>query len=237
MRSPFPGMDPYLEQSTFWSSFHSRLIVALADALAPVLRPRYYVEVETRTYMDTANGELLVGIPDVTVLTQRDRDASPKPQLSTDSVDVAVQLRPQTVTLPMPMEVKQRYLEVREVGSDAVITAIEVLSPKNKRRGKGREVYEAKRQAVLGSASHLVEIDLLRGNVPLPMYGDVQLADYSILVSVASRRPQAELYAFTMKEPLPNFTLPLKAPDEVIWVRLQEIVQGVYSLCELRSAD
>jgi hypothetical protein len=36
-------MDPYLEQPTFWSSFHSRLIVALADAIAPQLRPRYYV--------------------------------------------------------------------------------------------------------------------------------------------------------------------------------------------------
>ncbi|WP_071818210.1 DUF4058 family protein [Crocosphaera subtropica] len=26
--SPFPGMNPYLEASTFWSAFHSRLIVA-----------------------------------------------------------------------------------------------------------------------------------------------------------------------------------------------------------------
>ena len=69
MPSPFPGMDPYLEQPTFWSSFHSRLIVALADALAPQLRPRYYVEVETRTYTDTPDGgELLVGIPDAVVL-------------------------------------------------------------------------------------------------------------------------------------------------------------------------
>jgi hypothetical protein len=37
MPSPFPGMDPYLEQPTFWSAFHSRLIVAIADALAPQL--------------------------------------------------------------------------------------------------------------------------------------------------------------------------------------------------------
>ncbi|PSN17406.1 hypothetical protein C7271_17910, partial [filamentous cyanobacterium CCP5] len=42
MPSPFPGMDPYLEQAAYWSSFHSRLIVALADDLAPRLRPRYY---------------------------------------------------------------------------------------------------------------------------------------------------------------------------------------------------
>ncbi len=42
MPSPFPGMDPYLEQPAFWSSFYSRLIVAIADVLAPQLRPHYY---------------------------------------------------------------------------------------------------------------------------------------------------------------------------------------------------
>ncbi|MEM1240663.1 MAG: DUF4058 family protein, partial [Cyanobacteria bacterium P01_H01_bin.26] len=63
MPSPFPGMDPYLEQPTFWASFHSRLIVAIADTLSPQLRPHYFVEVETRTYDDTPDGELLVGIP------------------------------------------------------------------------------------------------------------------------------------------------------------------------------
>ncbi|PSR14682.1 hypothetical protein C8255_23845 [filamentous cyanobacterium CCP3] len=56
MPSPFPGIDPYLEQATFWSSFHSRLIVALADALAPQQRPRYCVEVETCTYTDRPDG-------------------------------------------------------------------------------------------------------------------------------------------------------------------------------------
>jgi hypothetical protein len=42
-------MDPYLEQAVFWSEFHSRLIVGLADALAPSLLPRSYVGVETRS--------------------------------------------------------------------------------------------------------------------------------------------------------------------------------------------
>ncbi|MBW4622919.1 MAG: DUF4058 family protein [Cyanosarcina radialis HA8281-LM2] len=37
MPSPFPGMDPYLEQSIFWSSFHFRLIGAIAAAIEPQL--------------------------------------------------------------------------------------------------------------------------------------------------------------------------------------------------------
>jgi len=218
-------MDPYLEQPAFWSSFHSRLIVALADALAPQLRPRYYVEVETRTYTDTPDGsEVLVGIPDAVVLS---RQAIPSP-LAKSPGALTVQPMPQSVTLPIPTEVKERYLEIREVGSNAVITVIEVLSPKNKRPGKGRTVYQEKRQTILGSASHLVEIDLLRGDSPLPMAGQINLAHYRILVSQAETRPQAELYAVTVREPLPCFPLPLQATDNSVLVDLSTIVRGVY---------
>jgi hypothetical protein len=45
-------MNPYLEQPALWSSFHSRFIVALADAIEQTLSDEYYVEVETRTYLD-----------------------------------------------------------------------------------------------------------------------------------------------------------------------------------------
>jgi hypothetical protein len=229
MPSPFPGMDPYLEQPTFWSSFHSRLIVALADALAPQLRPRYYVEVETRTYTDTPDGgELLVGIPDAVVLAGRPTPAASEPRGVTRGGTIAVQPPPQQVTLPVPTEIKERYLEVREIGSDAVITVVEVLSPKNKRLGQGRTLYENKRQQILGSGSHLVEIDLLRGDAPLPMQGVVQLAHYHILVSRSEQRPQADLYTVTVRDRLPSFPLPLKGADEVVLVDLSAIVQGVY---------
>lgn len=220
-------MDPYLEQPTFWPSFHSRLIVALADTLAPQLRPRYYVEVETRTYLDTPEeGELWVGIPDAVVLAatptvDRAANASGSP--------VALQPMPQRVTLPMPTELKERYLEVREVGTDAVITVLEVLSPNNKRPGKGRTLYENKRQLILGSASHLVEVDLLRGGESLPMQGAIIApTHYHILVSRAETRPQADLYAVTVQDPLPRFPIPLKDADEAEVVDLSAIVQGVY---------
>ncbi|MEL7313805.1 MAG: DUF4058 family protein, partial [Cyanobacteria bacterium J06559_3] len=41
MPSPFPGMDPYLEHPALWSEFHDRLILAIAIAIAPQLRPKY----------------------------------------------------------------------------------------------------------------------------------------------------------------------------------------------------
>jgi Protein of unknown function (DUF4058) len=155
MPSPFPGMNPYLEFPALWHEFHNRLIVAISDALTPYLQSKYYVAVETRTYMDDDNPELLVGIPDAIVLT-----ASKAPVVPPTTT--ATQARPKQIRLPMPVEVKESYLEVREVGTHQVITVIEVLSPKNKRKGEGRIAYEKKRQRVLGSFSHLVEIDLLR---------------------------------------------------------------------------
>ncbi len=89
----------------------------------------------------------------------------------------------------MPVEVTERYMSVREAGTDAVITVIEVLSPKNKRKGKGRLSYEEKRQQILGSMSHLVEIDLLRRDEPMAMKGFDSIGDYRIVVSQYERCP------------------------------------------------
>jgi hypothetical protein len=234
--SPFPGMDPYLEQARFWSSFHSRLIVAIADTLAPYLVPQYYIDVETRAYLDNSGTELLVGISDAIVFsseraTQNNQNLNNQNlnnQNNQESSSVALEIRPKQVTIPMPIEIKERYLEIREVGTDAVITVIEVLSPKNKRKGIVRQVYEQKRQAILGSLSNLIEIDLLRADKPMTIIGGDSTKEYRILVSHSYKRPLADLYEFALQDSIPFFPLPLKMNDEEPIVNLQEIVYGVY---------
>ena len=169
--SPFPGMDPYLEYPAFWSSFQTRLIVAIAEAIEPQLSPQYYVEVESRTYQsEEGEEELLIGIPDAIVFSAQVEPPSTE-SLTLETASVATQLRPEKVTLPMPLEIKERYLEVREMGTDDVITVIELLSPKNKWSGEGRTAYEKRRRLILGSETHLVELDLLRGAKPMAMRG------------------------------------------------------------------
>jgi Protein of unknown function (DUF4058) len=221
MAYPFPGMNPYLEQPAFWSSLHSRLIVAIADTVAPQILPNYYIEVETRTYSEDPSNELLIGIPDAVILTQ------PSMARSLPTTATAVQTRPQQVQLPIGLEVKDRYLEVRETETNAVVTVIELLSPKNKRAGKGRSAYEAKRDRILESMAHLVEIDLLRIADPMPLQNDLSW-DYRILVSRSEARPNADLYGFTLRERIPDFPLPLKQPEEFVSIDLQSILQGVY---------
>lgn len=226
MPSPFPGMNPYLEQPAFWSEFHSRLIVAIANTIAPRLRPNYYVSVETRTYLDEPNGELLVGIPDAVVRLGQNSNPA---ELTTSgaATAIAVPANPRKIQLSVPVEVTERYLQVREVRSNIVITVIEILSPKHKRGGEGRESYLAKRQVILGSQSHLVEIDLLRAYQPMPSTHS-ELADYRILVSSSEQRPIADLYEFSLQMPIPNFPLPLKPGDTTLIVNLQALVDEVY---------
>lgn len=224
MPYPFPGMNPYLEQPAFWSSVHSRLIVALADAVAPQILPHYYIEVETRTYSEDT--ELLIGIPDAVVLSKTVID---RPSQSfSSSPAIALQNRPQSVQIPIGLEVKERYLEIRDTVTNSVITVIELLSPVNKRPGKGRLAYEDKRQRILESNAHLVEIDLLRAFVPMPLLQDNIPWDYRILVSRSEQRPQADLYGFTLLEPIPCFPLPLKYLEENIEINLQKILQSLY---------
>ncbi|BAZ12521.1 hypothetical protein NIES4071_43520 [Calothrix sp. NIES-4071] len=227
MPSPFPGMDPYLEQAVFWSSFHSRLIVAIADAIEPQLSSQYYVEVETRTYQsDDSDNSLMIGIPDAVVFANKS-DATSSQQLTDDS-SVATQSRPELVTLPMPVSVNERYLEVREMVTDEVITVIELLSPKNKRAGDGRIAYEKKRRAILGSATNLIELDLLRAGKPMNIRGMQSTTAYRILISRGHQRPAAELYRVSLQQQLPTLRVPLKLNQKEPLVNLQEVFNGVY---------
>ncbi len=52
MKTPFPGMDPYLEHPVLWEGVHARFIVALANQLQPRLDPRYVASVEERVFIE-----------------------------------------------------------------------------------------------------------------------------------------------------------------------------------------
>jgi hypothetical protein len=50
MPSPFPGMNPYLENPQFWPEVHHRLITAIANAIESNLHQNYRVAIEKRVY-------------------------------------------------------------------------------------------------------------------------------------------------------------------------------------------
>ena len=212
MPSPFPGMDPYLEHPEQWPSVHLGLIVAIRDALVPRVRPKYRVVIETRTFFDLPGDLKFTTIPDVGVLREARAPYG-------DPIQVAV---------PMVEEMRQGYLKIRNVATGEVITVIEIFSPTNKRPGKGRAEYEDKRLQILSSRVNLVEIDLLRDGEPLQIFGNGHHTAYRILASRARRRPDADLYAFGIREPISAFPLPLARGDDEPPVDLQTLLHDLY---------
>lgn len=223
MNTPFPGMDPYLEHPTLWADVHDSLLAAIRDDLVPLVAPTYYVALQRHTYLLLAGGErTYLGKPDVAV-------GVPKlPVGAWSPMPVASGAGVLEVEVPMEEEVDENYLEVREVQTGKLVTVIEVLSSLNKSLPEGREEYIEKRNRILRTRTSLVEIDLLRSGPPMTVFGATVVTDYRILVSPGWRRPRAQLYAFTVREPIPAFPMPLLPKDEQPLVQLNTILHNLY---------
>ncbi len=223
MPSPFPGMNPYLENPELWPEVHSRLIVTLADSLNPQLIPKYRAAIERRVYTLDGSDSLLVGIPDVTVKRRKGSGTS-----QSNVAVMALPSSPVKVQVPMPIEIRESYLHIKEIATGEVIAAVEVLSPTNKRVGKGRSAYEEKRRDVLSSRTHLIEIDLLRNGEAMTVLAGGLKSDYRVLVSRSEQRPQADLYAFNLTDEMPSFPIPLQVEDKDLVVDLFSLIDQVY---------
>lgn len=224
MPTPFPGMDPYLERRGFWEEVHTGLTAAIQQFLTPLVRPRYRVAIERRIYLTVLASDDLVGKPDVLIVSPSGEPLPPAPE------QAVITVAPQVAELPMAEEVIERYLEIREVTTGEVITTIEMLSHSNKSSRPGRQQYERKRLAVLTSLTNLVEIDLLRAGDPMPMrlLGNGSPGQYRLVVSRSQHRPRADVYPFSMREPIPSVPIPLRPGEEEPLLALNQIVHDLY---------
>jgi hypothetical protein len=123
----------------------------------------------------------------------------------------------------------QRFLAVRERESLLLVTIIEILSPAAKQAGsEGFRLYQANRNEVLQSGMHLVELDLLRGGQPPPVLEGSLPGDYRALVARAERRPRAEAYVCSLRQPLPTVPIPLATSHPDVMLDLQTVFTSVY---------
>lgn len=228
MPSPFPGMDPYLEDPRWWSGVHALFIAQLHAALALRLRPRYKVRIEERVYIsDEDDPGRSTLIPDLRVQerpgAKGGRRKVPNGALLIDE--------PLTATTMAMEEVRETYLRVSRIGEDRLVTWIELLSPTNKVVGsKGRKEYLEKRGEVLLSSAHLVEIDLLRVGKRFAYPSAYPRCDYLIHVSKAAKRPQGSLWRFSLEDRIPVFGLPLADDDADEPIDVRPTLDAVYDL-------
>lgn len=223
MPSPFPGMDPYLEGS-LWMTVHSQLSAEIARQLAPKLRPRY-LALTTERFVWAMPESVAVATtslyPDVSVVETPRREA-----LESGTV---VATAPIQLATAMPESVPHMSVEIRDAATRQLVTAIEVLSPTNK-RGEGREEYLAKRGRILLSTAHLLEIDLLREGQRVPMREPLPPADYFVFLSRAENRPLPDVWAIHLDAPLPVVPIPLLPGDADVTLDLQQAFTTIYDL-------
>lgn len=232
MPSPFPGMDPYLEGAE-WASVYVELSAEIARQLAPKVRPHYVVRTMRRFVVDGDDAIAIADInPDIAVARPPTPEPQPHPsaegadprQPASTAVTAALPLR---ITAPMPVRVPHVTVEIRDVASHGLVTAIEVLSPANK-RGMGHRQYLARRQRLLLSSAHLIEIDLLRSGQRPPMDAPLPPAPYFVFVSRAEDRPVIDVWPIGLDTPLPIVPVPLLAGDPDATLDLQQAFDAVY---------
>ncbi len=223
MPSPFPGMDPYLEDRTLWPDVHHRLISVISEFLSPKLRPAYFAQIEERVYVMEDDGERhRLIVPDVSVIElDTFEDAT--------GGATAVAVAPVFTATAAEIDVHEAYIEIRDAASRVVVTVIEVLSPANKERGSsGFESYERKRNEVLRSRANFVEIDLLRDGFRPPFSGGFPKTEYRVHVSKPDERPNGWVWPIRLADRLPTIEIPLRTGMASVPLDLQHLIELTY---------
>jgi len=221
MPSPFPGMNPYLEQEDAWNDFRKSFIPLAANVLNAQVGPEYIVKIDERICVHDVEQETraFLGRSDVSVASPRGAGENVS---GTAVLDAPVEIR-----LPLVDVERDPFIEIRDRRNRQLITVLELLSPSNKNPGRDRDQYINKRDQLLAGPVHFVEIDLLRGGPRMPMVNPPE-CDYYALVSRAERRPIADFWPIRLRQPLPTIPVPLRAPRADLRLDLQAVLHRLY---------
>ncbi len=227
MPSPFPGMDPYLEQ--FWGDVHIRLINNACGGIQRQLPSGLVARMGERVFVGAPEGEVRNIVPDVRVV---ERWPSSEPRLSTGN-GIAV-AEPLIVHLEESEPRRQGFIEIIDVKSGRrVVTVIEVLSPSNKVRGPGRKLYNKKKDELKEGRVSLVEIDLLRAGrriltAPFDRLPDGHRTPYAACARRGWKPFEIEYYRIPLRERLPAIRIPLRQTDTDVALDLQTLIDQAY---------
>jgi hypothetical protein len=221
-------MNPYLEQEDVWEDFHGRFIPFAAEWIGAQVQPAYIVKMGVNVYIHEPPYEqrVLLGRPDVMI-------ADPQRQRAATGNTATIEA-PAYARMVLALDIcREPYLEIRDRQSRQLVTAVELLSPTNKRPGPDREQYLRKRRQYFYTRVTLVEIDLLRGGPRLPLE-DLPECDYYALVACPEEHPRVALWPFRLRDPLPTIPIPLRPPDSHATLDLQAVLQRTYDAAGYR---
>jgi hypothetical protein len=214
-------MDPYLEAPSIWPDVHTSLMSIFREQLTPLLAPKYLAELETQVVIDHLDDDPQAVLPDVSITS---------PEVSVEASSAVAVAAPAPVQVRVPIDVPTRLVSVyiRQRETARLVAVIELLSPVNKRRGKGREEYLDKRRTFLTSPVHLIEIDLLRRYPRMPFDDPLPPAHYLVMVCKAGERPRSSVWPISVRQPLPTIPIPLLPPDPPVPLELGQALRTAY---------
>jgi hypothetical protein len=242
MKSPFPGMDPYIEACGLWGDFHLGLISEIKHVLAQAVSERYLVRAGERSYIVLVNEEgktSLPSLPDVGVTTESRKKPSRR-RVETAVAEPVFKPEPVLMRAFIEEEHREAFVEIYEATPEQrLVTSIEVLSPSNKRPNTpGWKRYVRKRQSLLLGDANLVEIDLLRGGTRMPMLDPWPRSPYTILVARAGKYDLCQVWPVSFRIPMPAVPIPLAKPDPDILLDIQPMIDSIYQRSRyVRSID
>ena len=224
MKSPFPGMDPYLESR--WSDVHATLVVVLQEALQPLLPEA--LRARTEELLEEAQDEIKGYRADIAVVD------TGRPGTARSAVAVAT-MEPILVEKYVGVP-RSRWVQIIDTSNgNRVVTVIEVLSPWNKGSGRLNKEYCKKVRDYRDAGISLVELDLLRypprGRLEITE-ADVpydRLTPYMAVIQRGWKPTQWRIHPMPLRQQLPRIPIPLRQSDAEITLDLQPLIERVYA--------
>jgi hypothetical protein len=206
MKSPFPGMDPWLE-GYLWPDVHNHLARVFAELLAPQIAPKYVARLAIATIMDSEpESEIGITYPDVELMQRRNMVQEPVVDYGSGNITEPTVIAP----FKLPIEVRTPVVEVRDTANNKLVTAIEILSPVNKRHPNLKS-YREKVEELHLSGVHVLEIDLLRRGTR-PFSYKKSTTHYQMML-LRAKTNKAAIWAVNLHDKLPVLPVPLLPPD------------------------
>ena len=239
MPSPFPGMDPHVESD--FGGLQVMLIAAIAQQLNRSLPPGLVARPERQVWLEEVGGERLATfVPDASVVKWKAGADSPAPAGGAAVAELVA--TPSIRVRPLQTERQRTWLEITDARSGgALITAVEVLSPSNKRAGEDRDAYLRKVADYRRAGVNLVEIDLLR--IPRRQFWfrweqlpKRERKDYLVAVW-RSGTGEVEAYPAGLRDRLPVVLVPLRASDVDAKLDVQAAFAWAYSAGGFETTD
>lgn len=229
MPSPFPGMDPWLEQH--WGDVRTRLVTYCSDRLQGGLPRDLRARVEERLSLEWEGEQVREVVSDVRVV-EFPREGSVR-------VGAASMLQPSPVLRigPRDEQATDRLIEIRDHGTDGrLVTVIEIYNVLVKGVGRALQSLQRKRQELRSARVNLIEIDLLRGGrriEPIPRAELRKDYDTPYLVTAcretgAGSRYEYEIYRVPLEDRLPVIAVPLRRGDPDALLDLQAVLNDAY---------